>query len=304
MKIAISAYRPRWHATWADLEAHLTAFVAEAAGQGADLLVFPEYGGFEAGLIGAPESAQGALWWRDMITGRAADWLGLHQRLAATFGVHILAGSICATTPRGVVNRAYLCAPDGTADFQDKLILTPYERTQMDLVAGDGIKVFDTMLGRIGVLICYDSEFPLLARAMVAAGVDMILVPSATDLQGGYTRVSQSCRARAIEGQCLIVQSPILGPVDGCEVIDTGTGAAGAFCPPDYGLPQDGIFALGKLDQHGWIVVDADPSAIAAPRQGGQVGNYAHWVEQEDGRIDRVTAIALGGATASKPAAL
>ena len=94
--------------------------------------------------------------------------------------------------------------------------------------------------GKIGIQICYDSEFPLFTRALVEQGADMILVPSATEFEAGYTRVRQSCRARAIESQCLIVHSPVLGPVEDCPLLEQGTGSAAIFCPPDFGLPQNG----------------------------------------------------------------
>ena len=290
MKLAIATYLPEWHADWTALCAKLDTWVADAAGQGADFLVFPEYGGTEAALIGEPDGDPKPSIWRDRMMATADAWCHLHSDLAQKYGVHILAGSLCAD---GAVNRAYLLAPDGGVAWQDKLILTPYERNEMGLCAGAELRVFDTKLGRIGILICYDGEFPLLARSLVAAGADMILVPSATDLPAGYSRVSQSCRARAIEGQCLIVQSSVLGPVAGCDVVETGTGAAGVFCPPDVGLPSDGILALGTMNQAGWTFADVNPAAIAAPRQTGQVGNFTHWGEQ-DRHIGRPRPIRLG----------
>ena len=68
--------------------------------------------------------------------------------------------------------------------------------------------------------------------ALVEAGADMILVPSCTDLPAGQTRVRQSCRARAIEGQCLVVQAPLVGAVAGCDIVDVSTGRAGHPTPP------------------------------------------------------------------------
>lgn len=293
MKIATSLYRPGWHADLAALEGKLDGWVAEAAGQGAELLLFPEYGGIEIAMLGARADNPPATVWRDRMAAGEGAWLDLHRRLARRHHVHILAGSLCAATPEGVVNRAWLVAPDGSAVAQDKLILTPYEREDMGLVAGRDLRVFDTALGAIGVLICYDCEFPLLARAQVEAGAQVILVPSATDLAAGLTRVRQSCRARAIEGQCLVVQSPVLGSDEPCEILGTGTGRAGIFCPPDHGLPPDGIIAQGALDLPGWVVAEVDPAAIAAPRRSGQVGNFAHWGEQ-DSRVNLVTRQRLG----------
>ncbi len=286
MKIAASAYRPEWHADWASLSAKIETWVKEAADAGAELLLFPEYGGCEAVLVGPPSDTS-AKTWAERMAAAANDWLTLHADLAKKYDVHILAGSLCAADGERLVNRAYLVAPDGSSVFQDKLILTPYERNQMVIGAGREIKVFDTALGRIGILICYDSEFPVQARALTEAGADMILVPSATDFPAGQTRVRQSCRARAIENQCLIIQSPVLGPVLDCDVLDQGTGRVGFFCPPDHGLPSNGIIAQGETDVAAWVYAEVDPKSISAPRQTGQVGNFAHWIEQDD-RIERV----------------
>lgn len=286
MKIAAAAYRPEWHPTERELNAKLDKWVSEAAGNGAQLLIFPEYGGCEAALVGTPADVSPAEWAKKMCDA-AQDWLDLHIALAKKYSVHILAGSLCVHVGTRIVNRAYMVSPTGHVAWQDKLILTPYERNEMGINPGAEVKLLDTALGRIGVLICYDSEFPLQARAMCEGGADMILVPSATDLPAGQTRVRQSCRARAIENQCLIVQAPVLGPVRDCDVLDTGTGRVGFFCPPDHGLPEDGIVAEGKTDSAAWVYAEVDPRAIAAPRETGQVGNFSHWKEQ-DSRLHKV----------------
>lgn len=294
MRIAACAFRPEWVADPAALALHMRESVAQAVRDGAQVLLFPEYAGCSAALIGHPEGMPGADVWAARMADGAEVWRDLHGELAQAFGVWIVAGSLAVRGPGGLVNRAYVVGPQGQVSWQDKMILTPYERDVMGLVPGEDLRVFETPLGRMGVLICYDSEFPLLARALVEQGVDMILVPSATDYPAGQTRVRQSCRARAIEGQCLVVQAPVLGGVPGCDVLDVGTGRAAVFCPPDYGLPEDGILAQGAVDVPGWVVVDVDLGAITAPRLSGQVGNVSHWPEQVRG-VKSVTQVDLRG---------
>ena len=289
MKIATSAYLPSWHANWNSLSEKLTAWVREAASKGADLLVFPEYAGCEAALIGTPQDCAPSEWAARM-AGQVEPWVEVHSRLAEEYGVTIISGSLCAEAEGGYVNRSHVHTPDGGIAYQDKMILTPYERNEMRLSAGRLLSLFETTVGRFGILICYDSEFPLQARALCEAGAEMILVPSATDFPAGQTRVRQSCRARAIENQCLIVQSPVLGPVPACDVLDQGTGRAGVFCPPDHGLPSDGIIAQGATDTPGWVYAEVDPAQISAPRLTGQVGNFSHWSEQDE-RLAEVQSI-------------
>lgn len=255
MKIAACAYRPRWHDTWNDLETRLTEWVKDAADQGAELLLFPEYAGCEAALLpngpknGTPQD------WAAAMADRAEDYKNIVSNLAQQYQVTIIAGSLSTHSDHGLVNRAYVACPNGTTAWQDKLILTPYERNHMGLIGGEALKLFQLGDITFGILICYDSEFPLLARQLIEGGAEMILVPSATDYKAGHTRVSQSCRARAIEGQCLMVQAPVLGGLRDCDVLDCGTGSVGFFTPPDYGLPDDGILALGGLDQSGWVKI-------------------------------------------------
>lgn len=277
MKIAACAFDPKWHADWDALAVRMEAWVADAQ---ADLLVFPEYAGISAALIGVPQLEPDAEIWTARMCDAAQQWADLHSTLAQRYGKTILAGSLAVRTEGGNVNRASLCLPDGQVTHQDKAILTPYEREAMKMSAGDGLRLFDTAFGKIGILICYDSEFPLLARELIGAGAELILVPSCTDLPAGQTRVRQSCRARAIEGQCIVVQAPLVGPVPECDIVDGSTGRVGLFCPPDHGWPASGIIAQGEVDQPGWVVVDIDLSHRAAARATAQVGNVHHWPEQ------------------------
>lgn len=276
MKIAAVAYEPGRNPDWMALERKLDRILAEAE---ADLVVLPEYAGLDAALVAAPLELAPQQW-RDLAVERADDWIRLVADLAMRHRCHVLAGTMLVDSGAGIVNRAALISPAGAVVSQDKVMLTPYERDVLDLTPGRNLQVFDTALGKIGVLICYDSEFPLLARSLVEAGTDMILVPSCTDLPAGQTRVRQSCRARAIEGQCLIVQAPLVGTVPGCDIIDANTGRAALFTPPDHGLPPDGILAQGETDHFGWVAAEVDLAAIAAPRLSGQVGNFNHWPEQ------------------------
>jgi predicted amidohydrolase len=172
-------------------------------------LVFPEYAGIESVWISTPDRDRGPNIWCLRMAEAAWDWQRMHSDLAVKYGVHILAGSLCVAEGRAFVNRAFLVSPDGKRGWQDKMIPTPYERQVMNVTGRDSLRLFDTALRKIGVLICYDSEFPLLARGLIAADADMLLVPGCSELTAGQTRVRQSCRARAIEGQSLVVQSPL-----------------------------------------------------------------------------------------------
>ncbi|QEW18619.1 (R)-stereoselective amidase [Marinibacterium anthonyi] len=278
MKIAASAYPLDWLDSWSQYEDKLASWVADAAGQGADLLVFPEYGAMELATLDGPDVAgdlEKSLW---SVADRldAAD--DLHIKLAAEYGVHILAGSGPARFGDRPVNRARLITPTGSIGIQDKQIMTRFEREDWDVVGGGPLRVFDTALGRIGVLICYDSEYPLFARAL--KDIDLLLVPSCTEALAGYWRVRIGAMARALEQQLVSVMSSITGVADWNYAVDTNTGKGGIFCPPDRGFPATGVIAEGVMDKPGWTVAEIDLAAIAEVRADGVVLNRRHWDEQ------------------------
>ncbi|MCR9149610.1 MAG: carbon-nitrogen hydrolase family protein [Rhodobacteraceae bacterium] len=284
MTVAAAAYPLDRLADWTAYEAKLSDWVAQAAGQGADLLVFPEYGAMELASLGGANVAadlEGSL--REVARHRDA-MEALHARLAAAHDVHILCGSGPVYTGARPVNRASLFGPEGLIGHQDKAIMTRFEREDWDVVPGDGLTVFETALGRIGVLICYDSEFPLLGRTLAEAGVEILLVPSATEALAGFTRVRVGAMARALEGQCIAVHAPVVGEAPWCAGMEENTGRASVYGPPDRGFPATGIFAEGALGAAGWVLAEVDRAAVAEVRRDGAVLNFLHWAEQADRR--------------------
>jgi predicted amidohydrolase len=280
MKIAAAAYPIDWHDSWASYDAKLTRWVEAAAQEGAELLVFPEYGAMElASLAGAGVAAdlEGSLRAVSELSERAD---ALHARLAMTHGVHILGASAPVWLGERPVNRARLFGPDGATGFQDKQIMTRFERETWDVRPGGGLTLFESTLGRIGVLICYDAEFPLLARALVEAGAEILLVPSSTEALSGYWRVRVGAMARALEGQCVVVHAPSVGAAPWCPAVDENVGAAAIYGPPDAGFPATGVLAEGELNVAGWVFAEVDLDAVDHVRRDGQVLNFRDWDEQ------------------------
>lgn len=293
MKIATAAYPLDPLDSWAQYEDKLDHWVSEAAD--ADLLVFPEYAAMELAALEGPGVAADLERSIRAVSDRMGEAAALHQRLAARYGVHILGASAPVLDPAVAarpVNRAMFYAPDGKTAHQDKQIMTRFERDPWDIAPGGPLKLLDTALGRIGILICYDSEFPLLGRALAEA--DVILVPSCTETQAGYWRVRIGAMARALEGQCVTAMASIVGDALWCEGVERGVGAGGIFGPPDHGFPPSGVLAEGALNAPGWTYAEADLSAIAAVRANGGVLNRLHWSEQE-GRCETATKSPLRG---------
>lgn len=282
MKFAAAAYPLTEFAHFDDYATHLAVWVAEAAAKGADLLTFPEYGAMELASLGGRAVAADL----EAALHEVARWKpavdAAHVELAARHGVHILGASGPVFAGPRPVNRATLYGPSGVIGHQDKQIMTRFEREIWDVVAGRGLITFDTDLGRIGVVICYDSEFPLLSRALVEQGAEILLAPSCTDSLAGFTRVRVGSMARALENQCVVVHAPTVGNCDFCPAVDENVGAASIYGPPDRGFPPTGILAEGGMNAPGWTLAEISLDAIRTVRRDGGVLNHAHWSEQFD----------------------
>jgi predicted amidohydrolase len=254
----------------------LAHWVGEAAGAGAQLLVFPEYGAMEyAGASGAQAMS-------DLGASLAAAASALapmdaaHTDLASRHGVHILAASGPSARPGGrYVNVARLFAPSGKMGVQEKLIMTPFER-DWGISSGEASRVFDTSLGRIGVAICYDAEFPLLVRAQAEAGAEIILIPSCTEFRSGYNRVRTAALARALESTCVTVLSSTVGN-SRSPAVDRNVGAAGIFVPAEHGFSDTGVLAEGAFNVSQWVYAEVDLDRLRALEARGEMRNRADW---------------------------
>lgn len=280
--VAAAQYRVEFVGTWECYAAKVATQVAEAVEQGANILVFPEYACLElASLFSSALHSDVQSLLRELQS-LLPRYIELHHQLAVEHGCYIVAASYPVRQHDGSYrNRAYFFRPDGAYDFQDKLMMTRFEREQWLIDPSAEIKVFNTEFGRVGIAICYDSEFPLIAREQVAAGANLILAPSCTDTLAGYNRVKLGCRARAMENQCYVVMAPVVGITDWFDAFDVTVGAAGVFAPVDRGFPDDGIVAEGVLNADGWIVVQLDLAEIRRVRHEGQVTNYRDWPRQD-----------------------
>lgn len=281
MQIATAAYPAEFLDSWDAYVTKLTNWVSEAASAGAELLVFPEYGGMELATLAGREVALDLEASIHAVSERIPAADALHSDLAARFGVHILAASAPVVDPSVAtrpVNRARFFAPTGGVGVQDKQVMTRFEREEWFIAPGGPLRLFDTALGRIGILICYDCEFPLLGRALAEA--DLLLVPSVTEALSGHSRVRIGAQARALEAQCVAVMSSLVGEAAWSEAIDVSVGRGAVFGPPDVGFPPTGILAEGELNVPGWTYAEIDLNAVTRVREEGVVLNRAHWHDQ------------------------
>jgi predicted amidohydrolase len=280
LRVAAAQYpidQPATLDAWRD---KIVRWVADGAATGAEILVFPEYAAIEqAAALG--EKVYGDLdATLQAVAELEGDRVALHQDLAAKHRVHILVGSGPSRKGEGrYVNAAQLVTPKGSVGIQEKLIMTPFE-TDWGISAGTQLRVFDTVLGLVGINICYDSEFPLIARAMAEAGAELLLVPSCTERVSGYHRVRTGSRARALENQIATVVSPTVGDALWSPAVDKNTGSAGIYVPSEQTVSDTGILAQGELNAAQWVTADVDMARLRHLRTSGEMRNYIDWPNQ------------------------
>lgn len=281
IKIASAQYDISFLENWANYQHKSERWVKEATDNGAKILLFPEYNTMElASLFSENVYSCLKIQLHEMQTLHDA-FLNLFQGLAQEYQCVIQAGSFPVLISENVYhNRAYFFMPDGKFDFQDKMMMTRFENEEWLISAGDELKCFDTDFGRIAINICYDSEFPLLARKQVEMGANLILVPSCTDTVAGFHRVKIGCQARALENQCYVVQAALVGNAAWSPAVDVNVGAAGIYTPVDYGFPNNGILASGEFNKPQWVYADIDLQNCEKIRETGQVFNYRDWALQ------------------------
>lgn len=266
--------------TLAEWEQKIALWVKKGAETGASLLVFPEYAAIEQAACFGPEVYGDLKLTLAKVAELAPSRVALHADLAKKHGVHILVGSgPVATADDRYVNAAQLVTPGGAVGVQEKLVMTPFER-DWGISAGGPVRVFDTAIGVFGIAICYDSEFPLLVRAMAEAGADVVLVPSCTERISGYHRVRSGSMARALENTIATVQSPTVGDAPWSPAVDFNAGAAGIYVPSEHGVSDDGVLASGTVNAAEWVSAKIDLARLRRVRQTGEMRNYSDWAKQ------------------------
>jgi predicted amidohydrolase len=244
VKIALAQYPIGNFVSFAAWQAHVAHWVEDGATTGAALLVFPEYGAMELTSL-LPLELQTNLKAQIPALGQYHDdFVATYAALAKRHGITIVAPTLPVEAQGAIRNRAWLLSPQGTA-HQDKRQMTRFENEQWSVKGGETLNIFDLGEAKIGIAICYDIEFPLIANAMSEAGADLILAPSCTDTMAGANRVHVGARARALENQVYVAVAPTVGEAPWSPAVDVNHGWAAAYATPDRGFPDDGILAQG-----------------------------------------------------------
>lgn len=243
-------------------------FIDAVSGYGSDFALFPEF--FTAPLMADFNHLSEA----DAIKELANYTDAVHKRMqefAISHNINIITGSMPYLENGHVYNVGFLCRRDGTSEMYRKIHITPNEVFHWGITGGDTIQTFDTDCGKIGVMVCYDVEFPELARIMADQGMNILFVPFLTDTQNGYTRVKHCAQARAIENECYVAVAGCVGNLPKVNNMDIQYAQAAVFTPSDFAFPSNGIKAEATPNTEMTLIVDVNLDLLKELHEHGSV---------------------------------
>lgn len=245
-------------------------FVDALAGYRSDFALFPEY--FNAPLMAEnnhltePEAIREQAKYTEPIVNRFSE-------LAISYNINIITGSMPELRGEKLYNIGHICRRDGTIEQFDKIHVTPDEAKLWGMQGGNEVKVIDTDCGKIGVLVCYDVEFPELSRLMAEDGMDILFVPFVTDTQNGYSRVHHCAQARAIENECYVAIAGAVGNLPNVHNMDIQFAQSMVFTPCDFPFPTNGVKAEATPNTEMILIADVDIDLLRELHQYGAVRN-------------------------------
>jgi predicted amidohydrolase len=245
-------------------------FIDAVSDYKADFVLFPEL--FNAPLIGQFNEENAAMAMRKL----AGYTDELRQRFidyAISYNINIIAGSMPLYRDDNLYNVSFLCRRDGTWDTQYKLHITPDEKNYWGVTGGNKLKVFDTDVGKVGILICYDVEFPELARLLADKEIKILFVPFMTDTQNGFHRVHHCAKARAIENECYVAIAGSVGNLPRVTNIDLQYAQSAVYSPSDFSFPNNAVIAEATPNTEVAIIADVDLSLLKELNVKGSVRN-------------------------------
>jgi predicted amidohydrolase/ribosomal protein S18 acetylase RimI-like enzyme len=270
VRIGIVQWQMRATKSLEDFYQQIEFFVDTVSGYKADCVLFPEFFNAPMMALTNEESASAA------IRGMAAFTEPIKTRmmeLAVSHNINVIAGSMPVYEDGKLYNVSYLCRRDGTVDEQYKLHVTPDEASYWGMRGGDKLKCFDTDFGKIGILICYDAEFPELARMLSDEGMKILFVPFWTDTKNAYQRVRICAQARAIENECYVAITGSVGNLPRVENMDIQYSQSAVFSPSDFAFPHDAIVAEATPNTEMTLIADLDLDLLKDLNTSGAVRN-------------------------------
>jgi predicted amidohydrolase/GNAT superfamily N-acetyltransferase len=245
-------------------------FVDAVSGYRSDFALFPEF--FNAPLMAENNHLEESQAIREL----ARHTAGLVEdlsRLAIAYNINIITGSMPEMVDGRLYNAGYLCKRQGSVERFEKIHVTPDEARVWGLQGGGNFRAFDTDCGKIGVLICYDVEFPELGRLLADEGMDILFVPFLTDTQNSFSRVRHCAQSRAIENECYVAIAGSVGNLPKVHNMDIQYAQSMVLTPCDFPFPANGVKAEATPNTEMILVTDVDIDMLRELHQFGSVRN-------------------------------
>lgn len=252
-------------------------FIDAVSGYRSDFALFPEF--FNAPLMATNNHLSESDAIRELAK-HTEEIVKKFSEYAISYNINIISGSMPELIDGKLYNVGYVCKRDGTLERYEKLHVTPDEAKVWGMQGGNELKVFDTDCGKIGVLICYDSEFPELSRLLADDGMNILFVPFLTDTQNGYSRVRHCAQARAIENECYVAIAGSVGNLPNVHNMDIQFAQSMVFTPCDFAFPTNGIKAEATQNTEMILIADVDIDLLGELSEFGSVRNL------KDRRLD------------------
>ena len=270
VRIGLVQWKMRLYDSIDELFQQAEYFVDAISSYKADFAVFPEYfnGPLMAQFEGMneAEAIRAMSQYTDLITQKFSS-------LAVNYNVNIIAGSMPLYDGDTLKNVGYLCHRNGNVERYEKLHVTPDEEKYWGLKGGNNLQVFDTDAGKIGILICYDVEFPELSRLLADDGMQILFVPYLTDTQNAYLRVRLCAQARAIENECYVAITGSVGNLPKVENMDIQYSQSAVFTPSDFAFPSNAVKSEATANTEMILIADVDLKLLDELHSYGSVRN-------------------------------
>jgi predicted amidohydrolase/GNAT superfamily N-acetyltransferase len=277
VRLGLVQWQMRNYNSVEELFLHAEYFVEIMSGYKADFAVFPEY--FNGPLLSEFNTRSESEAMR-LVAKYSKQIAEKFSELAVAYNVNIIAGSMPLFENNVLTNAGYVCHRNGKVEKYEKLHITPSEEKSWGLKGGNVLKTYDTDAGRIGVLICYDAEFPELSRLLADEGMQILFVPYLADTQNSYMRVRLCAQARAIENECYVAITGSVGNLPKVVNMDIQYSQSAVFTPSDYSFPSNGVKSEATANTEMVLIADVDLKLLDELHSYGSVRNL------KDRRLD------------------
>ncbi|MFZ0789853.1 MAG: GNAT family N-acetyltransferase [Chromatiaceae bacterium] len=272
IRVGTVQYMQRRVKSFAEFLGFIEYFVDVVADYKGDFVVFPEM--FVLQLLSIEDQQLSPSESIEALSVHTPQFKDALREMAIRYNINIIGGSHPTRMPSGrVENIAYVFLRDGAVHEQPKIHPTPNEVYWWNIEGGSSCNAIETDCGPIGVLICYDAEFPELARHLADQGAQILFVPFCTDERQSYLRVRYCCQARAVENQFYVVMSGNVGNLPGVANMDIQYAQSCILTPCDFPFARDGVAADTTPNVEMVAFADLRPETLHMARNSGTVQN-------------------------------